>query len=250
MKKLIVANWKMNPVSLKEAKRLFALTKKAASNLHNVKTIIAPPFPYLTPFRSIGHSVGLAAQDVSWEERGSYTGEVSSLMLRDLGVEYVIVGHSERREHVGETAALIRKKTFSALEAHLNVILCVGEKKRDSEGVYLRFIKQELKAALHGLRREYARNLIIAYEPIWAIGTKKPAQPEDAFEMVLFIQKVLSHLFSQKVASRIKIIYGGSVAPDNTLEFLLRGHVQGLLVGGESLKPARFKKILEAANTA
>jgi len=250
MKKLIVANWKMNPVSVKEARRLFTLTQKAAESFRNVKTVIAPPFPYLMLSQSIGHGISLASQDVFWEERGPYTGEVSGIMLRDLGVEYVIIGHSERREHMGETETLIRKKIFSALSSRLNVILCVGEKKRDSEGMYLRFIKQELKTALHGLKREYAKNLVIAYEPIWAVGTKKPARPEDAFEMVLFIQKVLSSLFSRKAASRIGILYGGSVSPDNTSEFLLRGHVQGLLVGGESLKPARFKKILNAANKA
>ncbi|MFC1594903.1 triose-phosphate isomerase [Patescibacteria group bacterium] len=251
MKKLIIANWKMNPSSLKEAQRLFNAVKKASISKKNIRTIICPPFPFLAGITKGRSSVVLGAQDVFWEKKGAYTGEVSCQMLRSLGVSYVMIGHSERRENLKEDSEIVRKKLKTAITEGLNVILCVGEKKRDSDGSYLHFVKEEIISAMKGIKRQDLSKITITYEPIWAISSTKRSKnvtPKDAVEMSIFITRILSTIYSAKLAAKVKVIYGGSADPENTKDYLSNEYIKGLLVGAESLKPARFAKILEVAN--
>ena len=236
MKKIIIANWKMNPGSLEEAKKIFNKIKIAAGKLKKVETVICPPFVYLPSLRATG------AQNIFYEEKGAYTGEISVKMLKDLGVKYVIIGHSERRE-MGETDEIINKKIKAGLEAGLKVVFCVGEKKRDGENEYLNFVKNQINKGLKNIPKKFFKNLIIAYEPVWAISSQKRARadnPESALKMAVFIKRTL--------LSPIPILYGGSVNPENAGGFLFKSGMNGLLVGGQSLIPENFIKILKIAN--
>ncbi len=251
MKKIIVANWKMNPQNLKEARRIFSNIEKAASKMLNVETIICLPFVYISSLKSQVSSLKIGAQDVFWGDKGAYTGEISASMLKNLGVQYVIVGHSEeRQDHPEEINKIINKKISQALKNNLKIILCVGEKKRDSKRKYLSFIKKEIIEGLKGIDKRDANNIIIAYEPIWAIGEKavKSDKPEDLYNIVFFIRKTLSSFLNKDTAENIPILYGGSVNVDNAYNFLKNGGVQGLLVGRSSLEEKIFSKILKDAN--
>ena len=248
MKKLIIANWKMNPNSLNEAKRIFNKIKIAAGKLKKVETVICPPFVYLSAFprgvlgKLSKDSPWIGAQDVFCEERGAYTGEISVSMLKDAGVKYVIVGHSERRE-MGETDEIINKKIKTALKAGLKVVFCVGEKKRDGEEKYLNFTREQINKGLKSVPQKFFKNLIIAYEPVWAISSQKRARadnPESALKMAVFIKRTL--------LQKIPVLYGGSVSPENAAGFLFKAGMNGLLVGGQSLIPENFIKILKIAN--
>ncbi len=239
MNKLVVANWKSNPLNEKEA---VALAK--ASDFENV--VICPPYPFL---KSIGESINkasLGAQDVFWGNLGAYTGEVSWRQLLELGVKYVIIGHSERRIYLKETDELINNKLIAALEAGLKVILCVGEPReiRDKGmSAAKNYIEQQLDKDLIGfneLTSHRANELIIAYEPIWAIGTGVPEKLEDTIEMVTFIKKLLVMRYKLSV----KVLYGGSVNSVNAKEILGAEIIDGALVGGASLKPEEFRRIV------
>ena len=248
MKKIIIANWKLNPQTLKEAKRIFNSVKKVAGRLSKVETVICPPFVYLSALRATG------AQDVFYENPpaggGAYTGEISAAMLKNLGVKYVIIGHSERRYPPvggGETDEIINKKIKTTLEAGLKVVFCVGEKKRDGEDEYLNFVRNQIKEGFKNIPKKFfnppAGGLIIAYEPVWAISSQKRAKadnPESAFKMAIFIKRVL--------LQKIPILYGGSVSPEHAGGFLFKAGMNGLLVGGQSLIPENFIKILKIAN--
>ncbi|MEW5907768.1 MAG: triose-phosphate isomerase [Patescibacteria group bacterium] len=255
MKKLIVANWKMNPASLKEAKGIFNEIKKVASKLKNVETVICPPFVYLSAISYQLSAIKLGAQDVFWENPatggGAYTGEISLKMLKNFGARYVIIGHSERRENLQETDEMVNKKVKSALKGGFRVIFCIGEKKRDDES-YLYFIRDEILNDLKDINRKLLKNLIIAYEPIWAIGkTGKAADsPENVFQMGIFIRKTIMHVAGEKLSRNIPILYGGSVDSKNCAGFFKEGNMQGLLIGGKSLIPKEFNKILKIANKA
>jgi len=250
MKKIIVANWKMNPQSLKGAKNIFGEIKKTAVKLKKVETVICPPFVYMTLGDSVSKlksSVKMGSQDLFWEEKGSYTGEISVKMLKDLGVKYVIVGHSERREYLKETNEIINKKIKTALKEGLKVIFCVGEKNREP-GVYLRFIKEEIEEGLKGVQKKFLKNLIVAYEPIWAIGKgKNAATPEDVLQMGIYIKRILLPVAGKDIARNIPILYGGSANINNAEDFLVNGGIQGLLIGRESLIPKHFNEILRIA---
>ncbi len=260
MKKIIVANWKMKPSSLKEAKRIFNEIKKVAGRLlKKVDTIICPPCVYLSslPRTTLGNSKGspwLGAQDVFWENPstggGAHTGEISAGMLKNLGVKYIIIGHSERRE-LGETNEIINKKIKNALKNNLKVIFCIGEQERDLEGNYLYFIKNEIEEGLRGVSKKFLKNLIVAYEPIWAIGKKEgdADSPEDVFQMSIYIRRVLLGIAGKKLSRNIPILYGGSTEPGNTEKLLKEGGMQGFLVGHASLAPKDFNKILRIANS-
>lgn len=251
-KKLIIANWKLNPNSLKEAKKLFFDIKKIASKTSKIQTIICPPFVYINELNKMysGHRISIGAQNTFWEEEGSYTGEISSKMLKDVGVKYVIIGHSERRA-LGETDKDINKKVISAFKAGLNIILCIGENKRDPQALYLKFLKEELQNALLSVQNKNLKNLIIAYEPIWAIGktADDAISSHQMHEMYIFIRKTLTEIFDKKNASYPPIIYGGSVETKNTEELLAYGEIDGFLVGHASVKPEQFNKILEITNS-
>lgn len=250
-KKIVVANWKMNPTTLVEAEKLFDGVKKKASRLSNVQTVLCPPFVYLTELfvTYSGNKIKFGAQDVFWEEKGARTGEISPLMLKSIGVEYSIIGHSERRE-LGEDNDMVHKKVLAALKAGLYVVLCVGEKERDDNALYLSFLKEELQSALIGVSKNQLNNIIIAYEPIWAIGkgAKAAMQPSDIHEMSLFIKKILVEKYGKSLGLKVPILYGGSVVPTNVETMFSRGAVNGFLVGGASLDVDSFDFILKHVN--
>ena len=232
-KKIIVANWKMNPASLKEAKILFASVKKAASRLSNVETIICPPFIYVA---ELGHSMSklkLGAQDVSrFDFDGARTGEVSAKMMKNSGVKYVIIGHSERRR-LGETSEIINKKIGISLSLGLRGIFCVGEEKRDEEGKFAEIIEQQINEGLKGLSQNLMRGLIIAYEPVWAISgnaKSKADNPESAFRTAVLIRKILMDIAGNELARKIPILYGGSVSSANAKQFFKKGQIDRFLV--------------------
>ena len=250
--KLLIANWKMNPNSAAEAIRL-----ARATALHSV--VLCPPFVFIETAakilkaKSLKLKAGLGAQDVFLSEPRAATGEISPTMLKKLGVSHVIIGHSERRRLLGEKDELINKKVLASLKAGLKVVLCVGEPKRDLRNkIYdLRkaknYVKGQLEKDLKGVLylKSYALNLIIAYEPIWAIGTGIPDNPESASEMISFIKKILN---LKSYGLNHRVLYGGSVTAKNAAGFLKRPEIDGALVGGASLSTKEFRKIYETAH--
>ena len=250
-KKIIIANWKMNPLSLTEAKRIFLGIKKTAHTLRNVQSVVCPPALYISELKKLvsGHRCVLGTQDVFFERNGAYTGEMSAAMLAKTGAKYAIVGHSERRAF-GETDEVVNKKILAALKEGLVAVLCVGERERDEHARYFDFIRGELEGALRGVPKNMIQKLIIAYEPIWAVGreAKGSDTPEGTFETTLFIRKILADIFDKKTAMSMPVLYGGSVNEKNAREFLLHGGVQGLLVGRASLIGAQFTEILKEAD--
>ncbi len=247
MSKIVVGNWKMNPGSLKEARVIFDNILKQIKGVKGTQVVICPPFPFL----SIGNNlklknVSLGAQNSFSEGSGSYTGEVSLKMLLSMGVKYVILGHSERRL-LGDTDKIINKKILATLKSKITPILCVGELKRDDSGFYLAFIKRQLTECLSSISKNQIKNIIIAYEPIWAISDNAihEATKDEFIEIQIFIKKVISDLYDIKTANAIRIIYGGSVGPSNVEEFL-EGGVDGLLVGHNSLIPKKFGEIVKS----
>ncbi|MBI5798335.1 MAG: triose-phosphate isomerase [Candidatus Yonathbacteria bacterium] len=248
-KKLIIGNWKMYPASVKDAKTKFTAIKKGASKLTNVQTVICPPFVYVSELKKLvtGHRVVVGAQNAWFEKEGAFTGEVSLAMLASVGAQYVIVGHSERRA-MGETDELVHKKVLAGVKAMLTVVLCVGERERDQDGEYMKFIAEQIKSALHGVQKKELSKVVIAYEPIWAIGKNAihPASTDDALEVSILIKKTLSDTFGKEGAV-VPILYGGSVDAKNAWEFLLKSQVDGLLVGRASLDPKVFGEILKSA---
>lgn len=250
-KNIVIANWKMNPSSLEEAKSIFNFTKKTASVLKNTEVLVAPPFVYLGLLSKISRPKNLfiTAQNSYFEEKGAFTGEVSNQMLKDLGVRFVLVGHSERRA-MGEDNKIINKKLESVFEAGLTPILCIGESVRDREGSHLEFLKEQLKNSISGLQKKYMLGLIIAYEPVWAIGKsyREAMSPTDIHETVLFIRKSLGELFGKDIASSVRILYGAAVEAPNARAIIDYGNVEGFLVGHASLKKEEFPEILKSVD--
>lgn len=248
-KKLIIGNWKMYPANMKDAKTNFIGIKKIASTLRNVQTVICPPFVYASELKKLvtGHRCTVGAQNAWIENEGAYTGEVSPAMLASLKLSHVIIGHSERRA-IGETDELVNKKVLAGVKAGLTVVLCVGEHERDTDGEYLKFIAEQIKNALHGVSKKDLTQIVIAYEPIWAIGKHalRSASTDDALEVSILIKKTLVDLYGKDGAS-VTILYGGSVDAKNSWEFLLKSQVDGLLVGRASLDPKVFGEILRSA---
>lgn len=244
-KPLIIANWKMNPQTTKEAIKNFQEITKIANSNKKVETVICLPSIYLSLFKN--ESL-LGAQDMFYEEGGAFTGEISPLMLRDLGVNYVIIGHSERRA-LGETDQDVAKKVVVAIKNGLIPIVCVGESSRDSDD-YSNFVASQVKKAISLIPVEAVPQIIFAYEPIWAIGSgaKRPATPDEAKEMKLFIRKTIIDIAGD-YAHKVRVLYGGSTNPENTESFLVQGEADGLLVGGASLDPVKFGEMIVIANT-
>lgn len=249
MKKLIIANWKANPESIGKAEILAKETEAAIPALKNAEVVIAPPFPFLHSIGSLLARAQLGAQDV-WGTGGPYTGMVSARQLKSMGVAYVIVGHSERRIHAGETDAMIQKKLSAVLEHGLKPVLCIGERQRQGSEIPA-IAGEQLSAALAGIKKEMLRRLTVAYEPVWAISTTSVASgattPDGAFRARIYIEKLLVSLFGARAAREARIIYGGSVTPDNVLAFLTEGAMDGALVGGASLDPKKFGEIVSSA---
>lgn len=249
-KKIIVGNWKMNPISLDEARRIFRSIKKVSTKLHSTQIVICPPFVYLQPLLNRNNDllISLGTQDVFYEEQGSFTGDISVPMIKNMGAKYIIIGHSERRSK-GETDEIISKKVQMVLESGLNAILCVGEKERDANGAYLDTLKNQIKNSLNKVSKKNINRLIVAYEPIWAIGAKESMNPATIHEMALFVKKVLSDIYGHDDAMNTAILYGGSVNFRNAPDIIVKGEVDGLLVGRESLNSAGFGELLKAVDT-
>lgn len=246
----IVANWKMNPQSQKEAEILFKGVSILVKNFKNTKIVICPSFTHLFLLQKIKNKkIILGAQNVAKDLEGSHTGEVSPKMLKNMGVNFVIVGHSERRI-MGESNKIINEKILNLLKLKLSPILCVGENTRDHDGFYLSFVGEQIKECLNGISRAQMKNIIIAYEPVWAIGKNatREATKEEFMEMKIFIKKVVSDIFDSKIAHSIPIIYGGSVNQLNAKYFVQEGGADGLLVGRDSLNIKKFSSILSSIN--
>ena len=246
-RKLVIGNWKMNPDSSEEAKRIIKEVKKAASNLTKTDVVACPPFVFAHLVLGRSGSVALGAQDVFAEERGSHTGEVSALMLRDIGAEYVIIGHSERRA-MGETDEVVARKVDAAVAAGLTAVVCVGEHIHDAQGAYLEPLKEQIRASLAKVTKKYVKNIVMAYEPIWAIGAKDAMDPAVVQEMMIFIRKVLSDMYGQSEVASLPILYGGSVNFRNAGDILEKGDVDGFLVGRESVNPPGFVELLKVVD--
>lgn len=254
---LIVANWKMNPGTQDEAERLSREIQQGAHGLKNVEVVLCPPFPYLVAVNSQVSIVRIGAQNCFYEQKGAYTGEVSPLMLKDMGCEYVIIGHSERKKYFGESNDIINKKIKSALAADLKIILCIGEDARDSFDPKGRWtneldpkVKEQLIGALRDVKKSKLANIIVAYEPVWAIGTGNPAIPDDILSAKIFIRKILSDLYTRKEADKVRVLYGGSTSKENAIDFIREGQADGLLVGGASLDAEEFIAMVKSINNA
>lgn len=242
-KKLVIGNWKMNIFSVKEAKKLVEGIKKGSLKTKNTDIVVAPPFVYLSELKGlISKKVSLGAQNIFEETAGSYTGEVSAQHLSQFKVSYVIVGHSERRAR-GESDTSVSKKITRALENKITPVFCIGEASRDEQGEYLSFIKGQLSTGLAGVSKMQIGDVVIAYEPVWAIGAKEAMNSHQVHEMSLYIQKCIKELYGT-MAMIPRILYGGAVNADNAREIVERGYVDGLLVGRESLKAENFLGII------
>jgi triosephosphate isomerase (TIM) len=250
-RKIIVGNWKMNPTSLAEAQNIFKKIKSTASRLRSTHVVMCPPSVYLLKFaqgKTRGKPViGVGAQDVYFESQGAYTGEVSALMLKDLGLSHVIVGHSERRAR-GETDELISKKALAALEAGIHPIICVGETARDPQSLYLDTLKEQIKNSLSKIPKKLLGQIIVAYEPVWAIGAKEAMDPATIEEMTIFVKKVISDISDHQNGISTPVLYGGSINFRNAPDIMTRGKVDGLLVGRESVNTPGFVELLKAVD--
>ena len=246
--KLIVANWKMNPETEAEAKEALNKIKAGLKKEKSSKVIVCPPFIFLDlANRVVGDDKGiiLGAQDVFIGQGNSHTGEVGIDMLKELNVKYVIVGHSERKAE-GETDEMIAKKLAGVIKNGLKGILCVGEKERNDHGDYYHEIKRQLHSSLDSVSKKSSKDLVIAYEPVWAIGkTESEALgAEKLREMTIFIRKTLSDILGHEEAEKVLILYGGSVGKSNAKELVEGGGIDGLLIGRDSLKPENFLEIV------
>lgn len=245
--KLIVGNWKMNK-NVKEAISLVTNLKKQLKDVKEAEIVVCPPFTVLCEIHDIvkNSNIGLGAQNVFYEDKGAYTGEVSAGMLSSAGCSYVIIGHSERRQYFNEGDEIINKKVKKSLEHGLKVIICVGEKLEEREkGEQRAVVEKQVRKCLKGVKKEQMGNVIIAYEPVWAIGTGKTATPEQAQEMHSFIRSLLGMLFNESTSKNTKILYGGSVNPSNINDLMRQKDINGALVGGASLDAEKFVQIVK-----
>ena len=248
-KAIIAGNWKMNKTASEAAKlvdELIPAVKDASCEV-----VICTPFTDLVTAveKTKGTNIHVGAENVHFEKSGAFTGEISAEMLVDLGVEYVIVGHSERRQYFAETDQTVNKRALAALNAGLKVIICVGESLEQREtGITNEWIALQVKSALYGVPADKLRRCIIAYEPIWAIGTGKTATAEQAGEVCSNIRATIRALYGARVARSVTIQYGGSMTPKNAAELLAQPDIDGGLIGGAALKPEQFVEIINAAN--
>lgn len=249
MKKIVIANWKMNPQGPREAEDIFKSVKKHSLKLKETQTVICPPFVYINRLNNLikkNNLLKIGAQEFFFKENGSWTGKISSKMLKNVGCEFVILGHSENR-CLGENYEEINIKIKLALKNKLIPIICIGEEKRDDQGAYFSIIEKQLLKALNGIGSKLSEKIIIVYEPVWAIGeaSKKMMKSKDLLQMIIFIKKILADKYGIKEFKKIKILYGGSVTPINSEELIQNGGIDGFLVGRNSLIPLNFNKILK-----
>jgi len=249
-KNIVAGNWKMNN-DLEESKKLVKGIKKAIKRnpLKNIRVIVAPTYVNLNAVvkKAKKSEVEVAAQNMHQAESGAYTGEISAQMLQSIGVKIVILGHSERREYFGETDELLAKKVDAALANNMEIIFCFGEVLEDRKsGKHFKVVESQIKNGLFHLEAKAWENIILAYEPVWAIGTGETASPEQAQEMHAFIRKIVEDKYDKKVAENVSILYGGSVKPSNAKEIFSNADVDGGLIGGAALNAEDFKAIIEA----
>lgn len=248
-KPLIAANWKLN-CTVPEALMLVAGLERHLKIASIVDVVVAPPF---TALYSVGimladSGIILAGQDIYWEEKGAYTGEISGTLLKDVGCEYVIIGHSERRKYFRETDDIVNKKLYAALRNALIPIMCIGETLEEREAnKTFDVLEQQIKGGLAGFLQKDLENFVIAYEPVWAIGTGKNATPEQAEEAHHFIRNLLAKIYDAPTANGVRILYGGSVKASNCKELLTQPNIDGALVGGASLDAKGFADIVAQA---
>ena len=248
-KKIVAGNWKMNTTVTEGVALAKAIVEKVNELPKDVKLVVAPPFTHLVPVAEVlkGSPVALSAQNCADQPKGAFTGEVSAAMLKDAGCCYTILGHSERREYYGETSEKLVKKMALAFENGLKVIFCVGEKLEErNEGRHFDVVSRQISEVLFGLTAEQMASVVIAYEPVWAIGTGVTATSEQAQEIHAFIRKTLSAHFGKKVADETTILYGGSCKPSNAKELFACPDIDGGLIGGASLKADDFLAIAKS----
>ncbi len=247
-KKVIAGNWKMHK-DIKETIELISGIKNGLTPNENREVIVCPPFTSLeTAFALLKESnIGLGAQNMHFEDSGAFTGEISASMLKSVGCKYVILGHSERRNVFGEADEMINKKMLKALNSGLNPIFCVGETLEQREnGTTNSIIENQIRKGLDSISAQQLENTIIAYEPVWAIGTGKTATPDQAQEVHKFIRTLIADIYDEKTAGSLIIQYGGSVKPENSSELLNQPDIDGALVGGACLKPDLFLGIINS----
>lgn len=240
----------MNPITVDESKKIAKGILKTAESAKKVTVVVCPPYLFLTEVKKVigSKKVFLGSQDIYFEDTGSRTGFVSPVQVGGIGATYTIIGHSERRER-GETDEMVNQKIVAALRNKLIPIFCIGEKERLSNGDYLEHIKNQIQKGLQGISKSDIAQVIIAYEPVWAIGAKTAMTSHDIHEMVLYIQKVLRESFDEIVSESVSVLYGGSANAENAGEIIENGEVDGLLVGRDSLVPENFSKIISAAQS-
>lgn len=250
MRKPIVAgNWKMNKTCAEAIDLVGGLVRELADVTH-VDIVVCPPFTALKVVsQAIAETnIDLGAQNMHWEKRGAYTGEISPEMLRELFCHYVILGHSERRQHFGETDEMINRKVHAALEANLHPIVCVGERLEERDaGRTMQVVETQVRGSLAGLTKTQWLNVVVAYEPVWAIGTGRNATPDQAQEVQQFIRGLIAEMADSHVAAAVRIQYGGSIKPENAAELFSQPDIDGGLVGGASLEARSFIEIVRAA---
>lgn len=242
---ILIGNWKMHRTPSEAAALIDALLDRLGDAAGR-EVIVAPPFPALAIVgqRLRGANLRLAAQDLHWEDQGAFTGEVSAPMLRDVGCSHVIVGHSERRQYFGETDEWVARKVRAALRHDLTPIVCVGESLAEREAHQtLSVVEQQVRGALDGLESDVS-HVVVAYEPVWAIGTGKVATPAEAEEVHAAIRRLMAELAGAPVAAQLRILYGGSVKPDNIDSLMREPDIDGALVGGASLQADDFSRIV------
>lgn len=246
-KPIIAGNWKMNN-TIDESMALSNAIKREIFDIANVEIVLCPPFTSLSDVKDIitDTNISLGAQNMFWEEKGAFTGEISPGMLKSLGCKYVIIGHSERRAHFGETNETVNKKLKSALKHGLLPIMCVGEKLEEREaGSAFDVVKDHVENGLSGVGEKEILNIVLAYEPVWAIGTGKNATPDEAEEVHKFIRGLLSKKYGKEISESLRIQYGGSVKPDNIESLITQKDIDGALIGGASLKSESFAEIVK-----
>lgn len=250
MKSLLVANWKMNPATAREAKKLFEATKKAAEEAPHISVVVAPPAIYLRELKAAykGKKLSFSVQDAHYEAAGAHTGSISLAQCKDAGAQYVIIGHAERRA-AGESDEDTGKKVAAALSLKLTPILCVGEKERGGGAEYFAAVRKQLHAGISGVEPQHIAKVVIAYEPVWAIGKDTAMSPRDMHEMAIFIRKSIVDAKGSK-GMDIKILYGGSIDGSNAPEMLEKGDVHGFLVGRASEDGYKIAALLAAIEEA
>lgn len=249
-KPVIAGNWKLNK-TIKEAIELVTLLKRRLDDIQNVEVVVCPPYTALSDVSEIlmESNIRLGAQDVYWEEKGAFTGEVSSGLIKDAGATFVVIGHSERRQFFYETNDTVNKKTKAALKSGLTPIVCVGEMLAEREAnKTFQVIESQLKGSFANFSQGEIDKLVVAYEPVWAIGTGKVATPQQAQEVHAFIRKELSKAFGEETAKALRILYGGSVKADNISDLMSQADIDGALVGGASLEAEGFSQIVKNAS--